>query len=1018
MHEFSDFPDNRIPDGGEPDTKVRAKKGCGCCSCSCLVYFVLAAVLLAFAAWFLADQYPETAEWVSGQAKQTADKTLETAKDYYKQESGREPTLENLKDHGLEIARAGWKKTSELWSGDNESGNTSSSGNSAVAAPKPAATSSVGALDVSPVTGIQIKAPSGALDKARTFKVTPLPAAKHEELFFKNIADGCYILAGYDFDAGMSETDRFHEPVEFRFDLKELGIPPHVWDMLAPGRVEASGKVALLRSSLKGSVLSMHTRHNAVIVIVGIPAIILGSGYLVWDDLKVLPEGSISGKTWLTVKWPVGDSKFLLKYPRSWKPANPGEVDRAAKEFNAMWKGFQAKRTRAQRLKSWFVSDFYDFVKEPGFQEYKKTVGTRDWILKNGLPKRAGLTAIAMERSIQYLEDRGFKKAGWCGFEWLTEVFVLNKSLGPDCYGNAVNPKLTRGYIELDGTKIPDRFEDELSAAPADKKAFDALQTTAVHEYFHIMQSAYTTVEWADWLWFFEASALILENEAGQAFISKGWAQTGNWDSTERRKDVFFDAMDIKTGKGSPQELQQHGYGQSYFLDHLKEKAFKGKPDQYLVQLMNDFGAWRSSPIKALQSSAGLDEKKFAAEFEKFARGLLPEYIDQTSTMAHQYAPFGTSLTESQPRVAFTHQEPAPISARCMRVTLKQSSFSKLKPKECQLILRDNSSLHSPLINEWTFGGGGRTRAWKPFPANGEPLAMPLPDMTNDRFAVEFFRIAAASTGYTGKGATELFLLQPPAKAPQCRVKNGKLFIQIPDGPLTALTPPGGLTPYLQGYEISIQSPEGGETIIVTPDIKTAKDGVEYPLADLMKRLKKSPDGQQRARVWHREIVSRKQSIYSKPGPATEISLNAEKMYVAVIYPGALPDILFYVDGNRVGGTRRGYYTKKQKQLFTETTVVSGSYDEKTGMVNAVVSEKNLYRKNMTIPILFRVSFKLDDPKGTATKGWAKKSAGDDATWSDYKVSISVYNKAGFYQKQSEQNQKNQANFNLFEFIE
>ncbi|EKD83609.1 MAG: hypothetical protein ACD_39C00568G0003, partial [uncultured bacterium] len=688
MHEYSDFPNNQIPaDGIEPGTKKRSKKGCGCCSCGCLIYLLLAAALLSGAAWFLADKYPETAKWFADGAKQAADKTLAAAKDYYKQESGREPTLENLKEHGLEIARAGWKKTSELWSGD-ESG----SGQSGTVSPKPADRSTIGALDVAPAAGVQIKAPAGALDKTRTFKVTPLPAAKHEELFFKNLADGNYIIAAYDFDSGMSETDRFYEPVEFRFDLKELGIPPHVWDMLAPGRIDSSGKVALLRSSLNGSTLSMHTRHNGIIAIVGIPAIIIGSGYLIWDDLKVLPEGSISGKTWITVKWPVGDSKFLLKYPKNWKPANPDEVNRAAHEFNAMWKSFQAKRTRAQRLKSWFVSDLYDFVKEPWFQDYKKVVGTRDWMLKNGLPKKAGLTAVAMERSIQYLEDRGFRKAGWCGYEWLTEVFILNKSLGPDCYGNAVNPKLTRGYIELDGTKIPDRFEQELSSASGDRKAFDALQTTTVHEYFHIMQSSYTTIEWADWLWFFEASALVLEDEAGKDFVSKGWVQNGNWESTLRSKDVFFNEMDIKTSGKTSQELQQHGYGQSFFLHHLKEKAFKGKSDQYLVQLLNDFGSWRSNPVKALQSSAGLDEKGFAAEFEKFVRGLLPEYIDLTAAMAHQSAPYGTSLTESNPRTAFTHQEPAPLSARCLRIMLKQNSFTNLKPAECQLVLRDNSS--------------------------------------------------------------------------------------------------------------------------------------------------------------------------------------------------------------------------------------------------------------------------------------------------------------------------------------
>lgn len=869
--------------------------------------------------------------------------------------------------------------------------------------------SNVKSLKITPVAGITINAPHGALDKERSFKVTPFAESKTEELFRKNIADGNHVLMGFDFDAGMAENDRFSAPVQFTFDLKTLGFPQHVWKYINPARADKDGKIALLRSTLKGSELSIQTRHNNPIVLAGVPIVILGLGYLAHDDLKVLPTVSKGENKWITMKWPPIGSQFIIKYPKDWSPADPAKFEEARKELHDLEKKYDKKYKQNSPLRSWLYEKFVGVLAEPDVQQVLEKYSKREWLLNVGLPKKVGLTAIAMERSVDYLEKRDFRKPGWGGFEWLTWVYLLDKALGSDCYGNAVNPKLTRGYIEIDGTKIPDKKLSELGEDTDEKSCFDALQTTAVHEYFHIVQSAYITIDWNSYLWFFEASARVLEAEAGKYFVGQGYAKEKSWNHTLRRHDVFCNQMDLR--KGTAAELQQHGYGQSYFLEFIRDNFYKNNPDEYSKKLLNDFGAWNSSSIKAIQSSSGLDKKKFADEFERFAKSLYPDIIADSATTIARLTPFGTNITGNNPRAALANSEPAPLSVRGLRLTIKGKSFNKLDKKNSLLVFRDTTAHYGPLKNEWRFLSKGAVN-WQKFPEEGKLFTTGLPTAQSENMGIDILRTASSADGYQGYGCTEVYLVEPPDKAPVCSTAAGFLNIKIEPCILAGLAPPSNSEPYIHGHEIFIQSTAGGEKITLSPDVKTAQGGITHPLSDLQKRLKTDSNGQLKAKIWYRKIISRKQKIFTIESPETAINLDAkaERLYVNLSYPRPFPEIQFFIDGSRISGCRRGFFTKKSKQLTIETRVISGSFDEKTGIVSGIVEEKNLYRNNMQNPIHFRFSFKVADPNGPETKAAVCDPVKNSSLWSERKIKVLLDKKDDFFKKQAELNQKNAVN--------
>lgn len=129
--------------------------------------------------------------------------------------------------------------------------------------------------------------------------------------------------------------------------------------------------------------------------------------------------------------------------------------------------------------------------------------------------------------------------------------------------------------------------------ADMDLKDKDDFYVTLTHELFHIVQPQYIHVDWTDRVWFWEATARVLEKEASDYFYSRGLI-------TSQKALTFRDYFEgISQSYGLPENWDnisdlnafhiQNGYMASYFLEHMKEKYFASYPEMFLESLLKAY---------------------------------------------------------------------------------------------------------------------------------------------------------------------------------------------------------------------------------------------------------------------------------------------------------------------------------------------------------------------------------------------------------------------------------------------
>ncbi len=503
--------------------------------------------------------------------------------------------------------------------------------------PAPPIGSAAPAVRENPAPGIEIEAAAGALDQPRTFTAAPLGGEQLISADQKLLDQGLIALGGWDIDAGMSETDLFFDPVTMTFDLEELGIPEDLWGQVGIANIDSEGTVALLHSQHKGSKLSIETWHNGAWLPVLVPAL-LGTMYYGWTvDRAELPKGDFSA-----IYWKPDGIRYRILYSPSWQPRNEAEVKRAEAEYGQLIEKHKltkddlkadARETEAAPTPMSMdpFSDLRDLAQQmaerverlerlysdPEYKKLRDTVRSEQWLKENFLPPRVTNAIVGLDRAWDYLDERGFRKPGIAKFETTTDVFLVDTSLGPEGFGEVRNTWTTMPFVVLDGTKIPDADLDTLD--PAQKVVFDEYQSTALHELFHVVQSAYVFHARNKYTWFDEAAAVLLEHEAQEYYTSKkSYAQS--WRTTKRSYDSFFQTMDFFDSKEN-RSNQQHGYGQSYFWQFLCDYYFtlSGSKEAFLVQLYEDFSRLRGGTLDSLYRTTGGTPETLTKAFYAFS---------------------------------------------------------------------------------------------------------------------------------------------------------------------------------------------------------------------------------------------------------------------------------------------------------------------------------------------------------------------------------------------------------------
>ena len=503
--------------------------------------------------------------------------------------------------------------------------------------PEKSVRSNAPAVHVEPMPGIRIDAPAGALDRERTFAARSLTDAEIAAIEPALQERDLVALGGYDIDAGMTEADLFYEPATFSFDLEELGVPETLWDSMGMVAVGEDGVPLLVASELDGETLRVETRHNMSWLPVLIPTLI-GVAWWGWTvDREDIPKGE-----YRSVFWKLKEHRFRVMYPVNWKPANPAALQQMQDDIDRLWAkyGIPENPTRQDQGK------LERFAADPELRELRELASSEKWLTENLLPVRVTNALIGLDRGWDYLQSRDFRHPGVAHVPCITDVYVVDYSLGAETFGLAHNTWTTSPFIVLDGTKIPDARE--ASFTPEQKVAFDTLQLTALHELFHVVQSAYVFYDRNRLLWFNEAAALVLEQEA-EEYYTKRKQYASTWDATKRAYDPYLNEMGHFYPENS-RPNQQEGYGQSFFFEFLKDYYFTagGSKEDFLPKLYDDVASIRGGGIASLYRTTGGTPESLSKAFYAFTYSAADEIETAHKGLPSSYAgePTGPVKTE------------------------------------------------------------------------------------------------------------------------------------------------------------------------------------------------------------------------------------------------------------------------------------------------------------------------------------------------------------------------------------
>jgi len=449
--------------------------------------------------------------------------------------------------------------------------------------PPPAGNSHAGyqspPLDDEPLPGVRLTAAAGALDQPRRFQARALDAGELRSFRTRLDERNMEVVAGLRLDGGMGPDDRLRKPLTVEFDLQRLGVAPEYWDWTGVRLTGDDGQLREVPVERQGSTLRFRTHHNLVgLLVVG--ATLISGALVVKADHESAEE--TEGKEW------------------------NGFISRSGK-FNILWPAAMHSYSSSERTREAFrqLEDLWKHLR----------AGTLPPAPAPGVPPPYA-SSQALLQEIRAIE-REFK-GGWLRDEWAWPGALCIEDELEFAYGYLVN---TRGFKPLDQrinvylrrpwskqANAVGLFEGALTrrawlsinldrAGPLDRHTDLGattegvnLQITLIHELFHAIQAGYVTGN--DTVWCTEAAAVTLEQEIKPLYQRRSSAgidpeplltsRDGYWAIYRRPLDVGGTVVGLIKGV---EMLQHHGYGGSFFFEHLKG-SYSGGPDAFLPDFM------------------------------------------------------------------------------------------------------------------------------------------------------------------------------------------------------------------------------------------------------------------------------------------------------------------------------------------------------------------------------------------------------------------------------------------------
>lgn len=553
-------------------------------------------------------------------------------------------------------------------------------------------------VNLKPLPGVRITAPRNALDQSRDVRFEDLGEAGldrlHRELGSQSSA---LPLRAFELDTGMAPEDRYPGNMTLSFDLKKLDIPESLWQDVRVVQIEDDGSRLNPETRFDGRTLQVDVDRNSLIGFVVISALAsLIPADMVWKDSQKIPGGPY-------IPFALPDCPgFVIHLGAKELPlGNTKEVQRVLDAMNAMRKplglplfGVTLKKPPwigpiAKTMDPGKISTFKEIVDaEARIEENQAYVKLNDhwrnpeWIKRNIVPASVVNLAVSLSHARSYLkEKRKFRYPTYA-----IDVFLPTQHMTG--FGYQDDLWFGHPFMLINKTMIPDVVPGETGWTDHDQSCFDGLNLTLLHELFHVIQTRYfwTPEVFGLDTWFFEATAVALEAEAKDTYLSTPDWHVTQWHGTVRDYAGFRDPLSFAWQ--TTHQHQQHGYSVSYFFEYLRDTYFVNNPDAFLPRLMEDYSGFRGGALASLYRVATGDTTAFGKAFRQFCRS-----HDDDMFFVPLPSKLRPKLSKKSPVYLWKHTKFLELRSPVLEVRLRMPSGSTAKKEgDVVLVARDEAA--------------------------------------------------------------------------------------------------------------------------------------------------------------------------------------------------------------------------------------------------------------------------------------------------------------------------------------
>ncbi len=551
--------------------------------------------------------------------------------------------------------------------------------------------------------------------------------------------DELLLLTANHFDAGLAPGEHTSGIYTIEVDLAKKGIDPALYeDLIVFRRGDTPGDFELLGYEIRDDLLVYQTNHNSVTGLLFTLGVVAKGAHM-YEEHKAFkdafgddPYDVFYGKD--LKKEDLDDprlkahyqdlSRYTFYYPIDLGFNRPDEVKKAIETEIRLYqeKGLldpsesyarvidEAMRNHELPSYPGLVFDYLEgvqklpdvqaieraqaFVKSEAYKAFKKQHGAK-WKRENLLPFGLTKAIDAVLHANYYLyTERDLLSP--------PSVMVMVSKRAKDL-GSSYNAAMLKPYLTL---------------RPMEKNADAYRQSeylvTAAHELLHVTQSSRYLygVDWKANTWFWEATAILLENEAAAFYKSKELVAGDFQPMVQEYFQSYARAIGDEAYWGSlgsdelAEARQNQGYAMGYALLKLRDLHYQEEPKAYLKRLLTAYkGSWKD-PIESIVKVTTGSHERFQNSLGVYYRGRINDMITGTNKALTPGNPFHewmypeVTLNRAKPYVAHAlENNPYASPIRSYRIDLDRQRFQDSDDVSIAILLGDDEVQQSPYFD-------------------------------------------------------------------------------------------------------------------------------------------------------------------------------------------------------------------------------------------------------------------------------------------------------------------------------